>query len=322
MFWIAELLFVAMAASVCAIGVMLFRQCILRLEPASRHAVLLAIALTPLVVSLTLLLSVGLPPLLSLVVPTLDHCKLHEDEHIHVCFSHPSSLQITGWLGLLFATAGGYLVTHGIRSAVRLRNGVRLVSALSEHSKFAEEIGCKLLATAEPLCFTAGLRAPEVYMSAGLLETLSKEERCIVMSHECAHVRRRDPLMAVVLNAAAAFHLPGGRRFLLEEAAIAAEEACDEYASTTVGDRLAVAQTILSVERAMRGATKQRFGYVTVAFGASSVARRVDALLSEARGKPLPVSWQWVTALAIVAILAVSGQVHHATETALSLLLS
>src|SRR5262249_50433237 len=69
--------------------------------------------------------------------------------------------------------------------------------------------GCRVLPVEEPQAFVLGMLKPRVYLSQGLLETLSPDDLRLVLAHEKAHARRRDPLRRFVAAVGLLFHLPG-----------------------------------------------------------------------------------------------------------------
>jgi hypothetical protein len=108
--------------------------------------------------------------------------------------------------------------------------------------------------------------------------------------------------------------------WLVREIEIAAEQACDEETGVHVGDRMAVAEAILAVERLAQSNRSQTVPAGAVGFGDCAVARRVESLLKEPK---LPRSlWPLglVLALALVAALLGSSSLHHTTESLISVI--
>jgi Zn-dependent protease with chaperone function len=300
---------------------LLVRACARQLsfwEPRARHRALVLLAALPVIAAMLLLLSASLPSLVSLVAPGLDHCRTHDDGHAHLCFVHLPKVGIDPelMLGLIFL-----LVFGAARAAFAISSTVRAVRALDALVRTGEErrdLGVTVIETAQPMCLAGGLWRPRVILSRGLLACLGENERAVVLAHERAHVRRRDALVASIARGLAAVHLPGVARWLVRELEIAAEQACDEEAACAVADRVAVASAILSVERAAQHAAHAPYVTATVAFGECAVARRVESLLAEA---PPPgslrgaIMWLGVGA---AGLLGLADQLHHVTESILS----
>lgn len=74
----------------------------------------------------------------------------------------------------------------------------------------ARERDVVTVASDAPLCFTAGLFRPRIYIAAAVRERLRHQELTAVLAHEHAHVKRRDPLRNALLRATAQafFFLP------------------------------------------------------------------------------------------------------------------
>ena len=171
--------------------------------------------------------------------------------------------------------------------------------------------------SAAPFAFAAGLRRPRVFLAASLVEGLPGSQLAAVIEHERAHARRRDPLARLAARVLSFAHLPGLRRTLLRELAIASEQACDAEAGRRVGDRLAVAEAILAVERILSSSAPARAGIA--GFEGHSVAERVRALLAAEPPALRRRALRIAAALALAAGLALADPLHHATEHFLAL---
>jgi beta-lactamase regulating signal transducer with metallopeptidase domain len=134
----------------------------------------------------------------------------------------------------------------------------------------------RLLLSDEALApFSVGAFSPSVVLPAALVDELPPERLELILQHELAHVRRRDPLTHALTRLGTtlfAFHpsVPG----LLRELTIAREAAVD--AEIAVHDRHAYASLLLHM------ASRVRFGHDTlhVAMDDTALARRI-ALLTE-----------------------------------------
>jgi len=157
----------------------------------------------------------------------------------------------------------------------------------------------------------------EVLLSSALVEALPPSLLSAVVAHERAHLRRWDPWRRVIAMLLSAGHLPALRRTLLADLELACEQASDEEAAVAVGDRVTVAQALLAVAR-MAGSSAPPVG--AVAFGASSVEARVDALLAEpvVEGRVF-TEVVWLATATLVALAAASPG-HHMVEHLIELL--
>lgn len=125
----------------------------------------------------------------------------------------------------------------------------------------------------------AGLRAPQVVVSAGALVHLDDAELAAGLEHEWGHVRRRHRFVELAGEFCQALSrpLPGGKlalgslRFHLERDA-------DDYAVRRTGDPLALASAICKAAAAAPGPAK---GPALAALGGSGVPERLRGLIGE-----------------------------------------
>lgn len=136
--------------------------------------------------------------------------------------------------------------------------------------------------------FTAGWWTPRVYVAAELANALSAEQLAVVLAHEAAHVRRRDPLRLSSLRflACTVFYLPAMRR-LADDVADEAEVCADDRAleGRDVRDATVLASAIVDI--AMRWGQPWSRGEVAAGGGlvgfqrADLLERRVRRLLGQ-----------------------------------------
>lgn len=315
---LAALAFSVLGALLAALIAFALASRIARFEPRVRHRALVLIAVLPVLTASTLMLSALLPAVLSFVVPSLDHCTAHDDVHAHLCLVHSSQASLNLPCVLFMAFVLTYAAVHGLLSLMRVGRALRVVRALAATGERREDLGVIVVEAHAPICVAAGLMRPEILVSRGLIEALGDEERAVVLAHERAHVRRRDALVAAIVRVLRTLHFPFVDRWLAAELSIAAEEICDDEAAGVVGDRLAVASAILRVERlALAPATG--LAQVAVGFGTLGLDRRIASLLGPSRTSGtlrVPIACFVVGLLSAV---ATSPEIHHATESVLSL---
>lgn len=244
-----------------------------------------------------------------------DHCPLHDDGHVHLCLEHAprGPVSLGEWLLLgAAATVAGMAVA---RVVVTQFATWRAVGGLLR-SVGKSEGG--LIPSNSPLSVTAGLFRPLVLVSTGLRERLRPDLLTVVLEHERAHARRRDPLRLVTATLLAAGHLPVTRHLILSDLALACEQAADEEAANAVGDRVRVAEAIVAVERVM--GSSQDGLVAAMGMGGASTVARVEELLHEPRsGKSPPIQGALWAVAAVTAVLLAST-LHHLTETLLEVL--
>jgi Zn-dependent protease with chaperone function len=320
LFLLAGVVFLAVGSLLSAIVVSFVRSRLTTWPPHVRHRLIVGLAALPALTALALLLSASLPAIIALVLPGFDHCRLDDHGHAHLCFVHPPTVGVDGGILVLLTGLLGYVLLRTVLAASGLVRALRLVVALDKTGERPADLGITIVETNQPVCFTAGLLRPRVFVSRNLFDSLSPEERAVVVHHERAHIHRRDALVGTVVRALAMMHLPSIGRWIVQELEVAAEQACDEEAARLVADRVAVAVVILAMERALAHAASREVGPVAVAFGSRAVERRVEALLRDAPpaqslGGPLLAA-----AVGLVALLGSADELHHVTETVLSII--
>ena len=321
-FLLAGMAFLAIGSATSALLVRAIRGKLVQFEARLRYRALSVLGALPLLTAVALLFSACLPSLLALVVPAFDHCPRHDDGHPHLCFVHLPQVGMSTPLVLGLVFVSFYAVLRAGIAAASVLRAERMLQSLIRTGERRIDLGVTILDATQPVCLAAGLINPCILMSRGLLDCLSDEERRVVLAHERAHVRRRDALMASVMRAFCVVQLPWVARWLVQEAEIAAEQICDEAASHSVGDRVAVASAILTVERAAKLAVDEPLAPVAVAFGQCAVERRVESLLKDEISPRIPLR-PAVTWLAVVTIgvLVAANELHHVTESLLSVVL-
>lgn len=281
-----------------------------RMAPARRARLLTVLCVAPLCLAV---LQTGLffaPGVLGTIWPQLDHCLSHAGGgHVHLCLVHPPG-SAGAWLGWLVAL--GVLAGVGrplAKDLARTWRSARLVRQLV-HTAPPGRDGLRVVDSPLPLAVATAVGG-EVLVSSSMVETLSPPLLDVVVAHERAHVRRRDPWRHVVAMLLSVGHLPGVRRTLLSDLELACEQASDEEAAEVVGDRLHVAQALLAVARMAGGGSAP---VTASAFGASSIEMRVAALLAPRvqEGRMLTeVAWSVAAAAAAVAFASPG---HHLVE--------
>jgi Zn-dependent protease with chaperone function len=285
-----------------------------RVHPALRSRVVWLAAVAPSALPALLVALCFVPGLLAAAGLASDHCDRHPD-HLHLCLSHARApLTQAGAGGLALAA-----ILLGAAVAPELMRVWRTRRWLAGLVRRATWPACDVLVfeSATPFAFAAGLRRPCVHVAASLVDALPPRQLAAVVEHERAHARRRDPLARLVARLLSRAHLPGLRRTLLHELKVASEQACDAEAGRRVGDRLAVAEAILAVERILSRAAPAPAGVAGI--DGSSLGPRVRALLEAEPAPPRRGVGGAALALALLAGLALADPLHHATEHLLAL---
>jgi GWxTD domain-containing protein len=130
---------------------------------------------------------------------------------------------------------------------------------------------------------TAGSLRPSILLPSAWWEW-SREKLAAALTHELAHVRRKDALIALVagLNKAIFWFHPLAW-WLERKLALLAEEASDDCALLVLGDRCRYASTLVEMTAAARGG-RERILWGAIAMARpSTLRRRIDRILDESR---------------------------------------
>ena len=285
-------------------------------HPLDRARVALGLATAPVWLPSILLGLVLAPGVLGLLAPSVDHCTRHPD-HPHLCLVHPAAAIPAAMAGAIVLAALVWLVAV-VLAWRRAGRGMRTLRSLALLGGRAGSARVAVVDAEEPLALTFGVVRPRGLVSTGLLTRLDDDQRSIVLAHEAEHARRYDPLRQLAARLASVLVWPSLRRSLLDALALASEEVCDARAAIRVGDRLAVADAILAVERRM-DAGGERVALAVPGIGGSSVARRVEALLDAPA--PRRTGWPALLIALPIGLLLAARPLHHELEHALAWLL-
>tara|TARA_R110000868_G_scaffold411618_1_gene706396 strand:+ start:961 stop:1917 length:957 start_codon:yes stop_codon:yes gene_type:complete len=289
------------------------RASILTAPPARRIAVLFGLAVAPLAAGSVLALLTGISSFDYIADFIKHHCHVANLEN--ACLPHVQ-LQLAPLVEFLAILIAMGLTVALLATPLRhVAEWDRIKKFLCAAGRYSEKFDAHLIDDDRPLALCAGVLNPMVFISKGLMRHLTLEEIRIVLAHEQAHARRLDGLLQAVARCLLVWHLPSMKRLLLNDLALAIEQACDDEAARRTTGRLAVAETILKVERLHH----QQWEYLSSvnAIVGSSVTARIEYLLHESA----PFERKWMTKLIIhaaiyAAALIVSAEpFHHIIET-------
>jgi Zn-dependent protease with chaperone function len=206
-------------------------------------------------------------------------------EHLTYPVANAGAIVVTmlAGLGLLMAGAAAWRLVRELLADRSFRRAL----AGSPPAPFD---GAWVITDERPQAFCAGLLRPRVYFSTGALELLDAPALAAVLVHERQHARRHDPLRLACgrVLAAGLFFIPGMRRLVERQDALA-EISADEAAVLTAGvERSGLASAMLSFSQAS---------------GADALGvdpERVDYLLGE------PPQWRFPVALCLGIVAALS----------------
>lgn len=285
-----------------------------RLTPAAQARVALGAAVLPLLLGSAIMIA-ALAPSFGWI---RDHCASSADvhEHPHLCDHHVSVVPA----GALLALAA-FFIARVFAATARLVQGafaaLSTARALREATVARTAPRVSIVPIDAPQAFVIGVLRPEVFVSRGLASGVHREHLAAVLSHEEAHVLRRDPLRRSLATFALAFHLPGIAVWLDRRLGQAQEMAADAEAARAVGSEERVALALVRLARARNHAVRG-----AMAFAGSDVEARVATLLDHRTRNDHPHAAVLVGAFALLFAAAGigAGAVHHGVEMLLGVL--
>lgn len=289
------------------------------LNAQTRASILLALCCLPIVATSIVLIAALLPSLLQLFGIENDHCLGHTEEHRHFCLIHRPSLLDSQPLDLLALAFLSLIVLLGARLVVDVVRTRRFRNMLKGYRVISAEGVVRVLDTALPLAFSSGIVRPRIFLSTGLLQSLSAEERELLIAHEQAHLARHDSLRLLLARALSLTHLPWVRKSVLAELQLASEQACDEAAARQADAPCKMAELLLKIE----GLYQRHFPQAPLVLNLlgdnrSMLPARIEALLSPAAGQ-LPRAVLFTLVLAGVLAISAHDLLHDWLEHALHL---
>lgn len=307
---------VAMVSS-ALVGLALFvgQRRLDRMTPAAESRVLLFAALAPIVMTATIMLA-ALAPSIGWIV---DHCAPAADPHghPHICTAH----HVDSMPGLLVVLLAGLFVAR-----VAAHSGRQLLGALAAMQTRRRLLrtatvnpadGMLVLPADEPQAFVVGFLWPILFVTRGLVSGAHQGHLRAVVSHEMAHLRRRDPLRRVIAKLSLGFHLPGVARWLDVRLARVHEQAADADAAAELGDAAMVADALVALTRAA-----PRLPVGATAFAGSGLELRITRLMlaRNASNRPAAMTLLSIATLFVLVISLSADAVHHSVEGLLGLI--
>lgn len=304
----------AAGAAATGMGFRLLRPSLRRTAPASRIAMLLALAVIPPLSALLLAVSMS-APWSTLGAEAWAHCASHADGHRAICGWHPPQLQLPLWLASVILLFALLFARPAIRSIWRLAAAHSRVAMLHRMATRTRHGDYFSLPTSQPLAFAAGFPRAQVFISKGLKRALSDAQMRIVIAHEWAHVRRRDLAVTMVVDVLSRLHWPTVGQALRSEWRLAIEQRCDEIVAADVGDRADVADCLVRMARLQKSGDWQ-IGLTACRLLDSDLTARVTTLLAPpAPGRPdLLIGFGLLHTLTAALLLLAGTQLHRWAE--------
>ena len=234
--------------------------------------------------------------------------------HIDI-FNFSSWHALTLFLALIYLV---FRVTETIFS--RRKQSIALSSLLSftnsAESNTANGNQYLLMPVEVPVAFTTGFISPKVYVSTGLQGQVNEEQLNIIVNHEQAHVKARDPLFKVLFSALASFYPLQLKQALTEQYVIMTEEIADNEV-TKEFDNLDIAQTLIDVARLQKTPPIDSGDASISYFSHDHTTIRVERLLNPINQTSQTTIIVALIILAFMPIVAAStvDSFHHFIET-------
>jgi len=205
------------------------------------------------------------------------------------------------------------VVCKAVRHWRRVRVLVERIDRAS-HARLAP--GIQLIESSKSLAFSLGLSKSFAVLSTELVRALAPSQLTIICAHERIHLRYHDNWYKWVLQMLCGFQFPRVKNTLLSEHAVALELRADQQVAQHTQDRIAVAETIIAVQRLMKPLSASE---PLCQFMGTAVERRVQSLLAQSRGCSLPKYFTvFVSLIAIILFIGGASPLHDALESLLT----
>ncbi len=294
-------------ATTCALMARPFLRWSSRFEPDSRLVLLRLYAAWPLLGGFAVGAMVSLPSLNHMSKLPLDHCH-----NTGTCMGQPLSHMVTGGEIAIVAALLGLLAWAAIKAFFQWRRACLLAVQIDRTSHAILAPGVCLIESVQPFAFSLGVSKAIAVLSTELVRTLSPKQLDIVCAHEQMHLRHDDNWYKWILHMLCVVHFPHVKHALLCEHAIAMELRADQKVAHQIQDPVAVAETIVAVQRLMKPFDSSE---PVCQFMGTALERRVNNLLDQSSTRRLPNYSAILLALtAMVIFVSGSTPLHDALE--------
>ena len=308
-FNILSIIFVSLCASLIFISVIHYfiSNSLSRFQANTKVSILWCIALLPWAISLCSVALLALPELI-----TNNNVWLLPFLHWH----HLYQFDILSWHG---ASIGVFCIIFISISLTKIIKAIRANTRLNQLHFFTKSTqsvqGLTIIESMEYKAFTSGFLRPRAYITKGLSNQLTTQEKTVVAMHELAHVRARDPLRKYIYSLLAAFFPTFISQKLNKDFSLALEQAADESVLSEVNDETRIATTLLKVSRLGKRPIEPT-PLSNCHFSAHPLTLRIEYLLNDNKGQPFPILIIFLSSITIATISTLSVDLlHHALES-------
>lgn len=250
--------------------------------------------------------------------PLLEGTAVYKWVESVVHWHHLYVFQFGSWHGvtvLMFALFSLGLIAIKGSQLYRQGNAINTLKHFSmaeDQSQGQQNV--KIIDSDIPTAFTSGFFRPVCYVARGLTDNLSDKELDIVMEHELAHARNRDPLTKLLIAFLSAYYPKKLAQLLNTKYALLTEQIADQ-STVLIHSAEDVAATLVKVVRLNSALPKSEFNTSLCFFGANDISKRVHQLLTPTRkSMPIIAPVAFMAAMLCFTIVAVDAT-HHLVES-------
>jgi Zn-dependent protease with chaperone function len=261
--------------------------------------------LPPIAAALVVLLLTS-PQLSSSLVP--EHC------HLNGCEPHLPEIAFSSYVGVALVWLSVMtLLTIVVVLKVSLTKASRLLRTLNTLSQFGPDINYRIIDSPELLAWCAGIWRPQIYLSRGLVEVLTKQQLQVVVVHELTHIVRHDNLKKWLLCYATLFWPPRLRSAFLNDFSFHVEQACEQATASRLDNSVLVAQVMQIIGEKF----ERDFANAEVVFEEKNLVMDVP-LMSSAVTDAKSSLWAWLLIVIfwVLEISLLTGITHLGLEWA------
>ncbi|MCD8475475.1 MAG: M56 family metallopeptidase [Shewanella fodinae] len=224
------------------------------------------------------------------------------------------------WHTFTLVVAGAYL-TWSLAKSVHA--STRQFSALSDllglttepEIKNSENVSYYMIANTISYCVHFRSITPQSLLTTALTQQVTARELAIIVSHETAHVKARDPLFKFIF-AIFANVFPSSTAINLRNQYTLLTEQMADHAVTNVHDRFDVAQALINIVR-LQSRNSHIASTTASYFGEDQISKRVNYLIAPDLTRSHWAITMTLLLLSVLPWVTASGvdSLHHLIET-------
>ncbi len=203
---------------------------------------------------------------------------------------HKNSFELMSWHNFslsIFIIIVCFLIIKKLKKLIKHHNEIRLLHGFStkKHADFYT------IEAKQPSAFTCGLIKQYCFLSTGLLEKITENEKNIILHHELAHAQAKDPLKKWFFSFFTAFFIAPIKQYLITNMTLAMEQEADKKVVLARYEPALIASTLVKVARLSSASPHYEMSHH---FSMNLLEQRIHYLLGLQEAKPcnllLPIS--------------------------------